>query len=130
MKSPQENEKCWVILGVRQGRFWVGRLKYMSTGEPHRVPFQADDVFERELECHDVLGFLHTHPTTAATPSQTDLATMQAWVTALGKPLICGIRGVDGLKTYLFPKESNRNFQISKAIRFGEWIVGMNSAKR
>jgi proteasome lid subunit RPN8/RPN11 len=44
----------------------------------------------REEEQGDVVGFWHTHPAgSGTTPSRRDIRTMQAWCSALGKPLLC-----------------------------------------
>jgi hypothetical protein len=67
-----------------------------------QVEFDGPAVLAREERRHDVIGFLHTHPRFAASPSRRDVVTMQAWVSAFGKPLLCLIRGADGLKGYRF----------------------------
>ena len=38
-----------------------------------------------------VVGFFHTHPRGHENMSATDVATMKAWSTALGRPLFCAI---------------------------------------
>ena len=81
---------------------YLGKLKYLGSGQPYEVEFGWNEICSQEEQDGNVIGFLHTHPATPARPSTTDYATMNAWVTALGKPLICGIDGIDGLKSYLF----------------------------
>ena len=120
-----ENEQCWVILGSRFGSCWFGRFHFLSTGDPNEVAFAAEDVFERQDLKNDVIGFVHTHPYTDAYPSATDHATMKAWVTALGKPLVCGIIGTDGLKSYVY--EDDESDPVSSRIfKLGNFICGAN----
>jgi proteasome lid subunit RPN8/RPN11 len=47
-------------------------------------------TLSREEKEGDVMGFYHTHPDGfGAQPSRRDIRTMQAWCSALGKPLLC-----------------------------------------
>ena len=52
---------------------------------------------EREEVRGDVVGFYHTHPSMPPVPSARDAATMPAWVSCFGKPLLCVIDGGGGL---------------------------------
>lgn len=96
------NEACWVLIGRRRGRVWHARLATYSVGRPTTVEFDAASVLEREELRGDVVGFCHTHPSSPAIPSERDLKTMRAWVSAFGKPLLCLIDGIDGLRGYRF----------------------------
>jgi proteasome lid subunit RPN8/RPN11 len=95
-------EECWALVGRRQGRIWFARQIARCTGDAASVAFDALAILEREERSGDVIGFLHTHPTFIAQPSQRDLNTMRAWVSAFGKPLLCVIQGTDGLAAYRF----------------------------
>ena len=97
-----EPEKCWVIIGFNLGLFWIGRLKYLNTGDPTRVTFPEEEVFCRDEDRADVIGFFHTHPNSMANPSAVDHGTMQAWVMALGKPLVCAIHGKNGIRSWFY----------------------------
>jgi hypothetical protein len=100
-------EQCWVLVGRRQGRIWYARRVGRSRGEPAEVEFDGPAVLAREERRRDVVGFLHTHPSSAAVPSRRDLATMRAWVSAFGKPLLCLIEGTDGLRGYRFDDDGS-----------------------
>ena len=100
-------EHCWLIEGRKLPFGFLGKLRYLGSGQTHEVQFGWSEICDQEDQLGNVIGFLHTHPNTNARPSQTDLATMNAWVSAFGKSLICGIDGVDGLKSFLFsPNEA------------------------
>lgn len=98
-------EECWPLVGERRGRLWYARKLRRSIGGPARVEFDGPVVLAREENRHDIVGFLHTHPGFPAEPSQRDIATMQAWVSSFGKPLLCLIQGTDGLAGYVFSNE-------------------------
>jgi len=82
-------ERCWTIIGCRQGRFWYGRRRRPATGGSASVEFDAAWALLREETRGDVVGFCHTHPAGPAKPSRRDVRTMRAWVQAFGKPLLC-----------------------------------------
>lgn len=96
------NEQCWTLVGRRQGAFWLARRCRRTRGEPHRVEFDAAWALAREEARGDVVGFCHTHPAGPAAPSHRDVRTMRAWVSALGKPLLCVIETRDGLTAFQF----------------------------
>lgn len=96
-----------MLVGRRRGRVWHARRIGRCAGEPATVEFDGPAVLAREERRHDVVGFLHTHPSSAAVPSQRDLHTMRAWVSAFGKPLLCLIEGSDGLAGYQFDDDSS-----------------------
>ncbi len=115
-------ELCWVIIGRELNRGFLGQLHYLNAGQTDKVEFAWSTVTGLEdQENSEVIGFLHTHPNTRARPSVTDCQTMQAWTCALGKSLICGIKGIDGLRTYLFSPESVSANEL-ECIRFGNSI--------
>lgn len=83
------NERCWTLVGRRQGPFWVTRRRRPTRGSPASVEFDAAWVLRREEDRGDVVGFYHTHPAAAPEPSGRDVLTMRAWTSSLGKPLLC-----------------------------------------
>lgn len=89
-------ERCWTLVGRRQGPFWYARRRRPTKGDPASVEFDAAWVLEREERKGDVVGFYHTHPHGPAALSRRDVRTMRAWAGAFGKPLLCLIecRGV------------------------------------
>src|SRR5438477_4545945 len=83
-------EQCWLLLGDWEDNIlWWAVPWWMAKGGPTRVTFDAGRILRREKQCGGVVGFYHTHPGMPAAPSETDHKTMRAWVTALGKGLVC-----------------------------------------
>ena len=107
MKRKQLCEESWVLVGQRRGRIWLARRIWLSRGEPAEVAFDAAKVLAREERRGDVVGFFHTHPTFVAKPSKRDIATMRAWVSTFGKPLLCLIAGTDGLRGFRFDDDES-----------------------
>lgn len=101
------SEEAWTLVGRRRGRVWHARRIGHERGAPERVAFDGSAVLDREESRRDVVGFLHTHPACDAVPSSRDLATMRAWVSAFGKPLLCLIEGTDGLRGYRFDNDES-----------------------
>jgi proteasome lid subunit RPN8/RPN11 len=101
-------ERCWILLGSRQGAFWHARCKRPTRGKPASVAFDAAWVLEREERHADVVGFYHTHPDGPPTPSDRDLRTMRAWVSSFGKPLLCLIESDGKLAAYRFDDDRSR----------------------
>jgi len=95
-------ERCWTLVGRRQGRFWHARRMRPTRGELASVEFEADWVLGREESRGDVVGFYHTHPSGSPEPSQRDRKTMRAWTSAFGKPLLCLIESDGILTAYRF----------------------------
>jgi proteasome lid subunit RPN8/RPN11 len=84
-------EDCWILVGQRRGRIWMGRRMRATAGDRASVTFDGAWVLDREECKRDVIGFLHTHPDGPDQPSQRDVRTMRAWTDAFGKPLMCVI---------------------------------------
>lgn len=120
---PAAREESWVLVGRRRGRIWHARRIGRSLGKPASVEFDGPSVLAREERLHDVMGFLHTHPTFAAAPSRRDLATMRAWVSAFGKPLLCLIDGCDGLAGYRFDDETSGGTRLLAVELFPRGVV-------
>lgn len=116
-------EQCWVLVGQRRGRVWYTRRIGRCSGDPAEVEFDGPAVLAREERRRDVVGFLHTHPSSAAVPSRRDLATMRAWVSAFGKPLLCLIEGTDGLAGYRFDDDESTGERLLLVETFPRGVV-------
>lgn len=95
-------EECWFIRGFKVGSYYFGKLEWHSKGSAASVDFDWEDAMRG-----NVLGFYHTHPGGFSTPSTRDDRTMTAWVTAEGRPLLCGIftgRSEKSQRCYLYTK--------------------------
>ena len=98
----------YFLTGERRGQVWLLRRRHPVGGTPSSVEIDWQQVLEREENHGDVLGFLHTHPQYAGTtPSLRDIRTMQAWCSALGKPLLCVIECYGDIGSTLFPDEND-----------------------
>jgi proteasome lid subunit RPN8/RPN11 len=100
-------EQCWTLLGQRRGRIWHCRRERQTSGERASVHFDGAWALNREEKHGDVVGFLHTHPDGPASPSERDVRTMRAWCGAFGKPLLCLIASLEGVRGYRFDDESS-----------------------
>jgi proteasome lid subunit RPN8/RPN11 len=87
------------------------------------VEFDGPAALAREERRHDIVGFLHTHPDFPAQPSQRDIDTMRAWVSALGKPLVCLIQGTDGLVGYNFASDDSTGEKLLQAEEFPRGLL-------
>lgn len=112
-----------MLVGRRRGRIWYARRTGRCVGEIASVEFDGPAVLDREERRHDVVGFLHTHPSSDAVPSRRDLDTMRAWVGAFGKPLLCLIDGCDGLAGYRFDDDESSGLRLSAVERFPRGVV-------
>jgi proteasome lid subunit RPN8/RPN11 len=86
------NEQSWTLTGDfnEDQEIWHVRLRQQVIGQPASVEADWKWALDQEEESANVAGFAHTHPSGAGTiPSERDMRTMQAWCTALGKPLLC-----------------------------------------
>ena len=120
-------EKSAILIGHRQGNIWNGRLRQFQSGEPASVEFDWEWVFTREDRYGDVLGFYHTHPAGLTTPSGRDVRTMRAWVSCLGKPLLCVIKSYKNLSAYVFETDEDDGSPLAEIQRFPRnVIVGVN----
>ena len=116
-------EEAWILVGRRGGRVWHARRIGRCRGGPASVAFDGPAVLDREEIRRDVVGFLHTHPACDAVPSSRDLATMRAWVSAFGKPLLCLIEGTDGLRGYRFDDDESSGTPLLTVEVFPRGIV-------
>jgi proteasome lid subunit RPN8/RPN11 len=117
------NEEASVLVGHRRDDIWHGRLRQRWTGEPTSVAFDWSWTLEREERYGDVVGFYHTHPTGLASPSERDVRTMRAWVSCLGKPLLCLIQSGDNLGATLFRTDTDNGQKVSQVARFPRRVI-------
>lgn len=118
----QPNEESAVLVGQRTDAGWSGSLTQAQEGGPASTAFDWAWVLAREEREGDVIGFYHTHPGGTATPSQRDIRTMRAWVTCLGKPLLCLIEGGSELAAYLFETDEDDGQRLPKIWRQGDQV--------
>ena len=117
------NEETAVLTGSRKGQVWFGRLREWKSGTPVRVDFDWDWVLRREEQRRDILGFYHTHPPGVPGPSIRDVRTMQAWVSCLGKPLLCIVREGKGLSAHLFRTDEERGRLLPEVQQFERGVI-------
>jgi len=85
------------------------------------VEFDHDYVFDNRAK---VVGWVHTHPHFTSYPSNTDNNNTKAWVCSLGKPLVCCIKGVDGLRAHWY--EDDESLAIEGQIwKVGKYLFGI-----
>ena len=116
-------EQCWTLVGQRRGPFWYARRRQPTQGLPHQVACDAVWTLAREEQREDVAGFFHTHPPGATSLSQRDVRTMQAWVSAFGKPLLCLIECERQLTAYRFDSDDARGERLSSSQRFPRGVI-------
>jgi len=117
-----------VYLGLAGGMiresFWYARGLWPNEGSPAHVTFNYRDIYDREDNHGDVVGFYHTHPHTYGSPSSTDYATMGAWTNCFGRPLACLIEGIDGLYAHWFIDDETEPIKGWVRIVRGRYFVG------
>ena len=93
----------------------------MVIGDQTRVEADWSWTLAREEMHGDVMGFYHTHPDGGSlAPSQRDIRTMQAWCSALGKPLLCLIAEHQKPampKGYVFKTDEHRGEPVDSITR-------------
>lgn len=120
------NEQCWVLLGRMKDDLWWGEKVQPFEGSPASVAFDPDFVTKRDDQYHDVVGFIHTHPTFTAHYSMRDDRTMRAWVLSLGKPLVCCIIGTDGLRAWWYLNDEDEPFELqAQALHIYNIVFGL-----
>ncbi len=117
------HEISYVLIGQRRNRIWYGRLRQRQVGQPASVEFDWNWVLDRDERRGDVLGFYHTHPAGAAAPSARDVRTMRAWVSCLGKPLLCVIKSDDALAAQLFATDEDSGQALDEVERFPRNVI-------
>ncbi len=130
-KKQQFVEQCWTLVGHQRGSFWYARRRRPTKGSPHEVSCDAAWTLEREEEHQDAVGFFHTHPPGAVSLSDRDVRTMQGWVSAFGKPLLCFIECEGRLMAYRFDSDDSLGKQLVSSERFPRGIiVALDDQKR
>jgi hypothetical protein len=85
-------EQCWALIGGYDNdhHAWRVCLRQQISGQPASVEADWKWALVQEEDFGNLAGFAHTHPSGAGTnASARDIRTMQAWCSALGKPLLC-----------------------------------------
>jgi len=116
-----ENEECYILFGRKIGRFWIAKLDKYTLGDTSNVEFDPDYVFNNRSK---VVGWVHTHPVYLGSPSATDNATTKAWVCSLGKPLVCCIHGVDGLRSHWYMDDESSPLE-GRIRKIGKYMIGV-----
>jgi proteasome lid subunit RPN8/RPN11 len=112
------NEICWVLVGLREGRVWRVAKRRRISGHPTSVEADWAWTLAREEKRGDVMGFWHTHPRgMGTTPSARDVQTMQAWRSALGKPLLCVIADGTQMSGYVFADDESEGRPVQSITR-------------
>jgi hypothetical protein len=117
------DEEAAVLIGYRRGDIWYGRLRQRWAGRKASVEFDWSWVLDREERYGDVVGFYHTHPAGLSAPSDRDVRTMRAWVTCLGKPLLCLIESPAGLAATLFERGDGDGRPLAAVERFPRRVM-------
>jgi proteasome lid subunit RPN8/RPN11 len=125
------NETCWTLIGEYDPFEELWRLEILHKVDGQSCSVEADWqwTLEREEQFGDVIGFCHTHPVAVGgAPSERDIRTMQAWCSALGKPLLCviAIESLSGdIAAYLFDDDEDAGRPVGKSIQVetGQLIV-------
>ena len=116
-------ERCWTLVGRRQGHFWYARKVRPTRGSPAHVEFDAAWVLKREESKGDVVGFYHTHPSGMRLPSQRDHRTMRAWVGSFGKPLLCLIEADSKVTAYRYEDDQSSGTEVTACEALPRGIV-------
>jgi hypothetical protein len=117
-----DNEECWILKGGKGKWTWKGKYDRYSAGQVASVAFDYNYVLENEK---DIVGWIHTHPHWNAYPSSTDDRTMRAWVACLGRPLLCCIIGLDGLRAFWYMNDECNGVEV-KVLRIKNKVYGLN----
>lgn len=115
MTERQEYEVCRIMVGIKKRRAMLARFLGKSyKGKRSSVEFSWRSVMRREERFGDVVGFYHTHPGSSPTPSERDVRTLNAWVIAFGKPMLCAIRSGKRWGFYLFSEDGYRTVLVRR----------------
>ena len=116
-------EQCWLLVGQHKQPFWHARRVRPSRGKPASVEFDAAWVLRRDEDRGDIVGFYHTHPAGPPAPSNRDDRTMRAWVSALGKPLLCLIEADGAVTAFRYDDDESNGTQLAACERFPGSVV-------
>lgn len=113
-------ERSWVLVGTLESGVWQVRRRRPSRGGRTSVEAAWEWALAREESLGDVAGFWHTHPALGGlSPSARDIRTMQAWCSALGKPLICVISIGRSAQAIVFPDSTSCGVLLAGVERVG-----------
>jgi proteasome lid subunit RPN8/RPN11 len=85
----------------------------------------------REERFGDVVGFWHTHPQGAGTQlSARDIRTMQGWVSALGKSLVCVIAEHRQVRAYVFENDTSQGRPVRHMVQIKRGTYEISQARR
>lgn len=116
-------EQAAIIVGQQQRGLWYGRLRAWCRGTAAEVTFDWAWGLAREERYGDVIGFYHTHPAGCPWPSERDRRTLRAWVSCLGKPLLCVIASGEKLTAYRFAATEDVGRLLPEVARFPRGVV-------
>lgn len=107
-------EECFFLYGIKVFGLYLGFLRHHSVGKRSEVRFN----WEKVVKANFLLGFFHSHPPGCLYCSAQDKETMNAWIRAEGRSLICGILCEDKHLTYIFHRQSPNGIEMrSKVVR-------------
>ncbi len=106
-------EECFFLYGLKIFGFYFGLLRHHSVGKRSEVRFN----WKKVAKAHFLLGFFHSHPPGCFYCSERDKETMNAWVRAEGRPLICGIICEDKHLTYLFHRQAPNGIEMTSKMK-------------
>lgn len=126
-------EQVWFVYGLKIGPFYFGFLEYQNDGEPCQVKFDplkaffGKKILGRIKSNKRMLGFYHSHPSGIISPSSTDDATMDAWVKAMGKDMLCGIMAGEQQTCFVYRRLLKRKAEtdyiaVSSKIFFKKYL--------
>jgi hypothetical protein len=117
------NEIFYAVHGYKFDNYWIGKKFFFNEGSLVRVGFDYNKVMELNKKI-PLLGVYHTHPNMKAYPSIIDDNTMNTWFNTMGKPLICLIKGSDGLKNWVWWNDELTDLYEGKVKKIGDLFFG------
>lgn len=111
-------EYCWFLKGINMGPFYFGCRIFHSIGTMAGVEFKWQEAI-------GILGFYHTHPYGFDDLSNEDITTMNAWVKAEGRSLLCGINSGNKKTCWRFFRQNDRIiYNRVKFLFLGPFFIG------
>lgn len=118
-------EDCWFLQGVELGPFYIGRLKFHSSGSGVNVDFSWSEAVSKNL-----LGFYHSHGAGDPYISGEDESTMKCWVRSEGRPMLCGVVSGPKQRCWVFyRKKGVIRYCPIKSIIVGSLFIGRRIKK-
>ena len=124
-------EDCWFIHGFNFGKYYVGILRYHSSGEIATVDFDWKKVFNSKT----FLGWYHSHPGEKnLIPSSTDNKTLRSWIKASSRTFLCGIKCCGEHRCYCYygrwlevKRETSVFYKAIGAKLWGSFFIGKDN---